>query len=165
MQHNGNGNGEIIGPAEPSEQDFAILDERIRGAGTHSIAKKMRLKVAEVNAALDRALTPIVDEDPRRAFHLELARLEKMMSAHIEKALAGNVDHGAFVLRVCERVAALRGWDVAAQFRQSPTLRHLEAEKEREPTSTERIRAALDRIAQGRAGGPDPEAPPSTTPH
>jgi hypothetical protein len=47
---------------EPSEQDLAVFEKRLAGHSVYSIAKQMNLPVKEVDAAIDRACTPIDDD-------------------------------------------------------------------------------------------------------
>jgi hypothetical protein len=172
MQHDGNGNGtspqagEIIEPDEPSEQDLEILNKRALGHSTHRLAREYNLSIKEIHAALDRAIPKIDAEYARRELGVQLHLLDIMTIPIAEKARTGDPPAVAALMRLAERRSAVLGWDVSPQFRRDPVMLQVEQAKEHQGTTTERIRAALDRIAAGNPGGPDPEQPPpSTTPH
>jgi hypothetical protein len=171
MQHNSNGNPtpdeatEIIEPDEPSEQDLEILNKRALGHSTHRLAREYGLSIKEIHAALDRAIPKIDAEYARRELGVQLHLLDIMTIPIAEKARTGDPPAVAALMRLAERRSAVLGWDVSPQFRRDPVVLQVEQAKEHQGTTTDRIKAALDRIAAGRAGMPDEEPPPSTTPH
>src|SRR5215471_14667898 len=120
--------------------------------------------VDEVHAVLDRH--PIeVDRDKylKRALALQLLQLDELEIAFREKALMDReVAAGVLLVKVAERRAILLGLN--------PPLGHavqvIQHEPENKPTSTERLRAAIDRIRgkthQHDLPATDQDDPPST---
>jgi hypothetical protein len=159
MPHNGNGrtNGTTAPRAEPTAQDLEIFERRLVGHSVHAIAKEFRITVKEVDAALNRACTPI-DEDFRlTTIGLELARFDQLLTVFYEKAINGDAAAANILLKVSERRAAILGLDVPAAVRKDPVL--LQIEQTPQPTSTDRIRAALDAIIAERKDPSKPDDP------
>ena len=99
----------------------------------------------------------------KRTLALELSRLDELEEAFRDKAIVDrDVASGALLVRIAERRATLLGLN--------PPLGHavqvIQHEPQNKPTSTERLRAAIDRI-RGKTHQDDPPAtdqddPPST---
>jgi hypothetical protein len=108
-----------------SEQDDGLLDQRLRGHNSRSIAKRFRCDVADVDAAVDRL--PEIDNVFRvRSLKLELERLDRLLQPFYEKALAGDYNAGMLAVKISERRCALLGIDspirilaVLSQFKSS----------------------------------------------
>jgi hypothetical protein len=119
-----------------------IVQARIRGESVRSIAKRFSCTLAEVNKVLDRFADITIDDSTRKhTLALELARLDELQSVFHNRALAGDVHCGALVAKLIERRCTMLGLYTP----QSTTLQVIEVQAPKE-TSTERIRAAIDRI-------------------
>jgi hypothetical protein len=108
----------------------------------------MSLSVKEVDEAIERCCQPIDEPFRLTTIYLELERLDRLTEAFYCKAVNGNPASAAIVLKVNERRSAILGLDVPAGIRRDPVL--LQIEQQPQPTTTDRIRAALDRIAATR---------------
>jgi hypothetical protein len=123
---------------DQQHQDL-IVHKRVR-----RIADDFGCTIAEVHAVLDRH--PIeIDRDTylRRTLALELIRLDQLEMAFEDKAIRDqDVAAGVLMVKIAERRAILLGLN--------PPLGHavqvIQHEPENKPTSTERLRAAIDRI-------------------
>ena len=129
-----------------------------------AIADDNGCTVDEVQAVLDRH--PIeVDRDKylKRALAMQLLQLDELEVAFRDKAIVDrDVAAGVLLVKVAERRATLLGLN--------PPIGHpvavVQHEPENKPSSTERLRAAIDRI-RGKTHRDDPPAtdqgdPPST---
>jgi len=144
------------------------MDEQHRDLILHkperAIADDHGCTLDEVLAVLDQH--PIeVDRDKylKRALALQLLQLDELEIAFREKALMDReVAAGVLLVKVAERRAILLGLN--------PPLGHavqvIQHEPENKPTSTERLRAAIDRIRgkthQHDLPATDQDDPPST---
>jgi len=129
-----------------------IVQARIRGESVRSIAKRLSCTLAEVHKILDRfAETTIDDKTRKHSLALELERLDQLQQVFGARALEGDVASGALVAKIIERRCTMLGLYTPP----ATTLQVIEAQAPRE-TSTEKIRAAIDRIC-GRL--PKPEGP------
>jgi len=136
-----------------------IIHKRVR-----RIADDYGCTIAEVHAVLDHH--PIeIDRDKylKRTLALELLRLDELEEAFRDKAIVDrDVASGALLVRIAERRATLLGLN--------PPLGHavqvIQHEPENKPTSTERLRAAIDRVRgkrpQDDLPATDQDDPPST---
>ena len=142
--------------------DDEVIRQRISGRSARAIAKAQATTVAEVNKALDRFTETTIDDKVRRhTLALELARLDELQETFYARALEGDVQCGALITKIIERRCVMLGLYTP----QTATLQIIEAETPRE-TSTERLRAAIDRI-RGKTHQDDPpvtdqDDPPST---
>jgi hypothetical protein len=144
---NGHGNGRDPRP-EPSQQDLDIFERRLNGRGVHTIARELGLSPADVDAAIERCCQPLDEPFRLTTIYLELAHLDRLTEAFYRKATAGDAVSATIVLKVNERRSSILGLDVPAGIRRDPVL--LQIEQQPQPTTTDRIRAALDRIAATR---------------
>jgi hypothetical protein len=156
--HNGHGNGRDPRP-EPSAQDLDIFERRLNGRGVHTIAKEMSLAVKEVDEAIDRCCRPVDEPFRLQTVCIELERLDRFTEAFYRKAINGDHASAAIVLKVNERRSAILGLDVPAGVRKDPVM--LQIEQTPQPTTTDRIKAALDRIAAMRV---EPKSIPGSSP-
>ena len=142
--------------------DDVIIQQRISGRSARAIAKAQGCSVAEVNKALDRFTETTIDDKVRKhTLALELARLDELQETFYARALEGDVACGALITKIIERRCVMLGLYTP----QTATLQIIEAEAPRE-TSTERLRAAIDRIRgkthQEDLPATDQDDPPST---
>jgi hypothetical protein len=142
--------------------DDEIIRQRISGRSARAIAKAQATTVTEVNKALDRFTETTIDDKVRRhTLALELARLDELQETFYARALEGDVQCGALITKIIERRCVMLGLYTP----QTATFQIIEAEAPRE-TSTERLRAAIDRIRgkthQDDLPATDQEDPPST---
>jgi len=142
--------------------DDVIIQQRISGRSARAIAKAQATTVAEVNKALDRFTETTIDDKVRRhTLALELARLDELQETFYARALEGDVACGALITKIIERRCVMLGLYTP----QTATLQVIEAEAPRE-TSTERLRAAIERIRgkrhQDDLPATDQDDPPST---
>jgi hypothetical protein len=143
---------------DQQRQDL-IIHKRVR-----RIADDYGCTIAEVHAVLDHH--PIeIDRDKylKRTLALELLRLDELEEAFRDKAIVDrDVASGALLVRIAERRATLLGLN--------PPLGHavqvIQHEPPNKPTSTEHLRAAIDRIRgkthQDDLPATDQDDPPST---
>ena len=142
--------------------DDEVIRQRISGRSVRAIAKAQGCSVPEVNQALDRFTETTIDDKVRKhTLALELARLDELQETFYARALEGDVACGALITKIIERRCVMLGLYTP----QTATLQIIEAEAPRE-TSTERLRAAIDRI-RGKTHQDDPpitdqDVPPST---
>jgi hypothetical protein len=142
--------------------DDVIVQQRISGRSARAIAKAQGCTLAEVKGVLDRFTETTIDDKTRKhTLALELARLDELQETFYARALEGDVQCGALITKIIERRCVMLGLYTP----QTATLQVIEAEAPRE-TSTERLRAAIDRI-RGKTNQDDPPAtdqddPPST---
>jgi hypothetical protein len=110
----------------------------------HAIARAHDCTVDQVNAPLDKH--PIeLDRDQflRRTLALELIELDQLQQAFRDKALEDrDVGSGLLLLKVTERRATLLGMNAA----QGHAVQIIQHETAAAQSSTDKIRAAIDRI-------------------
>jgi len=133
----------------------------------HAIAKAHRCTVDDVHAALDRHPIELNrDAYLKRTLALELMRLDQLEMAFEGKAIKDrDPAAGALMVKILERRATLLGLN--------PPLGHavqvVQHEPLDKPTSTQRIRAALDELMDKRTIEPppqdEPEDPETPKPH
>jgi hypothetical protein len=121
--------------------------------------------VEEVHAVLDRH--PIeVDRDKylKRALAMQLLQLDELEVAFRDKAIVDrDVASGVLLVKVAERRASLLGLNAPLGH----AVQVIQHEPENKPSSTDRIRAAIDRI-RAEHGEPPIErddGPPTDQPH
>jgi hypothetical protein len=142
--------------------DEVIIQQRISGRSARAIAKAQGCTLTEVNRVLDRFTETTIDDKTRKhTLALELARLDELQETFYARALEGDVQCGALITKIIERRCTMLGLYTP----QTATLQVIEAEAPRE-TSTERLRAAIDRIRgkthQDDLPATDQDDPPST---
>jgi len=128
----------------------AIIQARIRGESARHIAKRLGCTLDDINDVLDRfAAATITNKLRTHTLALELARLDELTHVFEKQAKAGDPQSGLLVTKIIERRCLLLG--IAAPPRAAPQV---DLEIKPAITSTERIKAAIDRIR----GLPKPEA-------
>ena len=146
----------------PEMNDDTIIQQRVSGRSARAIARAQGCTLAEVSKVLDRFTETTIDDKTRKhTLALELARLDELQETFYARALEGDVACGALITKIIERRCTMLGLYTP----QTATLQVIEAEAPRE-TSTERLRAAIDRIRgkthQDDLPATDQEDPPST---
>jgi transposase-like protein len=122
--------------------DDEIVQQRVSGRSARAIARAHGITPAEVSKVLDRFTETTIDDKTRKhTLALELARLDELQETFYARALEGDVASGALITKIIERRCTMLGLYTP----QTATLQVIEAEAPRE-TSTERLRAAIDRI-------------------
>ena len=142
--------------------DDTIIQQRVSGRSARAIARAQGCTLAEVSKVLDRFTETTIDDKTRKhTLALELARLDELQETFYARALEGDVACGALITKIIERRCVMLGLYTP----QTATLQVIEGEAPRE-TSTERLRAAIDRIRgkthQDDLPATDQEDPPST---
>ena len=142
--------------------DDTIIQQRVSGRSARAIARAQGCTLAEVSKVLDRFTETTIDDKTRKhTLALELARLDELQKTFYARALEGDVACGALITKIIERRCTMLGLYTP----QTATLQVIEAEAPRE-TSTERLRAAIDRIRgkthQDDLPATDQDDPPST---
>src|SRR6516164_23179 len=142
--------------------DNTIIQQRVSGRSARAIAKAQGCTLTDVNRVLDRFTETTIDDKVRKhTLALELARLDELQETFYARALEGDVACGALITKIIERRCTMLGLYTP----QTATLQVIEAEAPRE-TSTERLRAAIDRIRgkthQDDLPATDQDDPPST---
>jgi hypothetical protein len=131
--------------------DDQIIQQRVSGRSARAIARAHGCTLAEVSRVLDHFTETTIDDKTRRhTLALELARLDELQETFYARALEGDVACGALITKIIERRCTMLGLYTP----QTATLQVIEAEAPRE-TSTERLRAAIDRI-RGKTHQDDP---------
>jgi hypothetical protein len=110
----------------------------------HAIARAHSCSIDDVHAALDRHPMELDREAYlKRTLALELMRLDQLEMAFEGKAIRdGDVAAGALLVKVAERRATLLGLNAPIGH----AVQVIQHDLPNKPTSTERIRAAIDRI-------------------
>jgi hypothetical protein len=128
--------------ADEADHDEEILKMRIAGASPRAIAKQLGCSIGDVNRCVDRLAASILDSRYRaRTIALELERLDRLTMQFFQTALAGDTAAGSLLVKISERRGDLVGLN-------SPVKVDLIAqEPQPRQTSTDRIMAAIDRIA------------------
>ena len=131
--------------------DDTIIQQRVSCRSARAIARAQGCTLAEVSKVLDRFTETTIDDKTRKhTLALELARLDELQETFYARALEGDVACGALITKIIERRCTMLGLYTP----QTATLQIIEAETPRE-TSTERLRAAIDRI-RGKTHQDDP---------
>jgi hypothetical protein len=138
--------GEIL---EPEEEMFRA---RLCGESLRLIAKRFGVSVATVERAVQERCTAITPANRQHALQVELERLEALWATFNERAQEGNEAAAAICLRISERRSSMWGLDCHAP---AQPLLLVEAQRE-QPSSIDRIREAIERVARRRLDG-DPQ--------
>lgn len=134
----------------------AIIQARIRGWPVRTIARQLGCSIADVMDALDRhAAMTLTSKLRTHTLALELDRLDEMQRTFDKQAREGDVASAALVLKIIERRQIMLG--LAAPPRVDPQL--IELQIKPAETSTERIRAAIDRLLPKPEPEPEPDKP------
>jgi hypothetical protein len=123
-------------------QDDQVYRMRLAGTSPRKIAEHFAISIAEVNRIVDRQMVKVDNGFRLRAVALDLERLEEMQMRFLRQALAGDAAAGHLVLKIQERRAAMLGTD--APVRIDPV--QLVDAHGPHPTSTDRLRSAIERL-------------------
>jgi len=121
----------------------AIIEARVQGESIRSISKRLGCSVGDINDCLDRFAKITISANLRvHTLALELERLDRLQRTFESIAETGDVQAAALVTKIIERRCIMLG--IAAPPRVDPHLIAQQAPPVQ--NSTERIRAAIDRI-------------------
>src|SRR5262249_36334719 len=139
-----------MGPSD--ERDEAITEARIAGISTRALAKQHHVSNREISEAVDRRLDYKLDHATRlQQVKLNVARLEALMAPFFERATKDrDVLAGTLCVKIAERLSLLLGLDHPAQSR----IDVYRYEASRQPSSHERIREAIYKVARGHPAPP-----------
>jgi hypothetical protein len=127
-----------------------ILELRLGGASTRSIARRFRIPVEVVNNVLDGMFEQLSDRGKLRATNLELARLDELIGVYRQKAIEGSVVAASLLVRLSERRSALLGLDARQQ---DPVMLSMTVTPQ--VSTTDRIMAAIENLRhQGNGDNP-----------
>jgi hypothetical protein len=146
---------------ELPDRDEQMFQARLSGQSVRSIARQFRVSEAQVQATVARLCTPVNVQMRVHTLQLELERLDQLEAVFYARATnEGDPQSAVICVKIAERRAAYLGID--APVKVDPVqLAEAAAPK---PTSTDRIRAALDRIASQHKPNGDGEEPPQSPP-
>jgi len=126
---------------------------RLLGSSPHVIADHFGISIADVDAAVDGKMVKLDSGYRVRAVALDLERLEAMQARFLRDALDGDLAAGHLCLKIAERRAAMLGTDAPVRV-DAVQLTQVTGPQ---PTSFDRIRAALDRMMRdGKADSIEP---------
>jgi hypothetical protein len=134
--------------------DTAMFRLRLAGKSTRAIARELRVAEDKVRDTVERMLTPITPKLKATAVELALERFDQYQASQHQAAIEGDRDAIAMCLKIEEQRADLLGTRAPASLRIDPV--QLREQAEPQPTTTDRIRAALDRIAAMRDNSTTP---------
>ena len=149
----------------PKDLDEEIFNDRVAGLSAREIATKYHVTVPEVNEALDRRAGLITEHERARALSVEIARMDKIYSYFDKRAEGGDAAAGNICIKASERKSALLGLDAPVWTRIDAVARV--AKVQLQPSSFDKIRAAIDRL-RAEHGKPPVERdddPPTDQPH
>ena len=126
----------------------------MEGASIRAIARQFKVSESEVQATVARMCTPLTAQLRAHTFELELERLDELQKAFFADAQKGDPAAAAITLKIIERRACMMGIDAP---RADPMQLIAVASPVKE-TSTDRIKAALDRLRYDPAYGGNPNA-------
>lgn len=129
--------------AETLARDRKAFRLRLLGNPAREIADKLKCSVNEVYAAQHRMGTGVSPEFKQRVVELDLDRLEMLFKIYFKKALKGDKESAALVVRFMDRRAKYCGLDVLPQGTTTQ-------DETREPDDFEKIHAAIMRVARGK---------------
>ncbi|GLR85833.1 hypothetical protein [Bradyrhizobium iriomotense] len=130
-----------------------IVQARVRGESVRNIAKRFGCSIADVNDVLDRfAAMTITNKLRVHTLALELERLDELQRVFESQARGGDVQSALLVTKIIERRSVLLG--LSMQPRSDPQV--IEGQVQPAENSTERVRAAIDRI-RGKLPKPEGE--------
>jgi hypothetical protein len=115
------------------------------GCVTRAIARELHVAEDKVRETVERMLTPITPKMKATALELELERLDQYTASQHQAAVNGDRDAITMCLKIAELRADFLGTRAPAAVRVDPVMLMQQAEPQM--NSTDRIRAALDRIA------------------
>jgi hypothetical protein len=130
------------------DRDEQMFQERLTGTSIRTIARRFRVSEGEVRNAIGRVCAPVNEQLRKHTLEIELERMDDLLRPFYLEARDGNVAAAAICVKISERRARFLGIDAPVQV--DPVA--LTAAATPAQTSTDRIRAALDRIAAMKDG-------------
>jgi len=125
------------------ERDRKAFRLRLNGVPVRQIAHQLDCTVGEVEGSLTRMCGGVTPTLRARTVEIELERLDDLTQIYFGKAREGDYDACALVIRLMERRARMLGIDIQPRAGISDDSRPEPA------TTTDKIMAALDRLAHG----------------
>jgi hypothetical protein len=119
------------------QRDYRVLTLRVKGLTERDIVEQEGLTVAEVEASLIRMTSAASPGLRERYLKLTLERLDKLLFAHHDKAMAGNYNSSLVYLKTINLYCSILGLHAPPQM--APPLGDQPVE-----TTTDQIEAALD---------------------
>jgi hypothetical protein len=136
---------------EIPDVDAAMFRLRLAGKSTRDIARELRVKEDQVRETVQRMLMPITPQLKLTALQEALERFDQYQASQHQAAVKGDREAIAMCLKIEEQRADLLGTRAPAAVRIDPVQL---VELAQPPlNTTERIRAALDRVAAMKADG------------
>ena len=122
------------------ERDGEILKHRLVGVSIRAIARRFRVPISEVNAALARAM-PAIDSPTRvNEIKLELARLDVALKPVFARVIEGDLAAISVMIRLSERRSELLGLNSPLR------IDAVMVETYDNPSSVDEMEAALARL-------------------
>jgi hypothetical protein len=125
--------------------DMAMFRLRLAGKSTRMIARELHVAEDKVRETVEKMLTPVTPKMKATALELELERLDQYQASQHQDAIKGDRDAIAMCLKIAELRADFLGTRAPAAVRIDPV--QLMEQAQPQLTTTDRIKAALDRIA------------------
>jgi hypothetical protein len=125
--------------------DTAMFRLRLEGKSTRMIARELHVAEDKVRETVEKMLTPVTPKLKATALELELERLDQYQASQHQDAIRGDREAIAMCLKIAELRADFLGTRAPAAVRIDPV--QLMEQAQPQMNTTERIRAALDRIA------------------
>src|SRR5215469_13312330 len=120
----------------------AIIEARVQGESIRSISKRLGCSIEDINDTLDRFAKVTISKNLRtHTLALELERLDRLQHTFERQAEAGDIQSAMLCHKITERRCIMLG--ISAPPRVDPQI--IEQQPAPAQTSTERIRAAIDR--------------------
>jgi hypothetical protein len=139
---------------EIPDLDAAMFRLQLAGKSTRDIAKELRVAEDRVRETVQRMLMPITPQLKLTALQEALERFDQYQASQHQAAVKGDREAIAMCLKIEEQRADLLGTRAPASLRIDPV--QLREQAEPQMNTTERIRAALDRIAAMRTDNNSP---------
>jgi DNA-binding CsgD family transcriptional regulator len=138
------------------DADLAMYRMRLQGISTRQLAKQFKCSEKRVKEAVARMCEPITAMSRAEMLTIELARLEELQFAHYEAATKGDVPATMVLKWIAEHRAAIGGLYAAVAVRSDP---YQLIEQGKQPSTTDRIEAALNALAKPRPIDVDQASP------
>jgi hypothetical protein len=136
---------------EIPDVDAAMFRLRLAGKSTRDIARELRVKEDKVRETVQRMLMPITPQLKLTALQEALERLDLYQASQHQAAVKGDREAIAMCLKIEEQRADLLGTRAPSAVRIDPV--QLVEQAQPQPTVSDRIREALDRVAAMKASG------------
>ena len=111
--------------AEIEAREVKALDMRLAGAPYRQIGKALGVSHVQAQQDVKRMLREYATEPVAKVRDAEVARLDKLVMAHWDKAVEGNVESTRMVLTIMDRRAKLLGLDAPQKLDITGWLREM----------------------------------------